>query len=321
MSSIKVVSVRGEVVETEEEVFCAVYEGALRAFGDVEKEQHFRSAAKPLQALMLVQSGAAQRFGLESRHIAVAAASHTGTRLHAETVLDMLKRGGLDESFLDCGTHRPLDSGAQRELLKRSAEPTPLQHNCSGKHAAMLLVSKHLGYPLNNYRKPEHRLQVELRNLMALFCEMRPEEIKTASDGCGVLEFSAPLKKIALAYRNLVHPPKGWQKAAECVLESIKESPVHFCGETTLSTEVARITRGRVVVKGGAEGTYCGVERDKGFSFALKVRNGTHYLVERRQTPITSSCVAAVSIMRNFGFLSETEVKHLEEFLTPSIFN
>jgi len=321
VKAIKVISVRGDVIETEEMVFCAVFDGRWHSFGDVKRYQHFRSAAKPLQALMLVKSGAADVFKLESRHISIAAASHSGTSLHAETVLDMLKRAGLDETYLDCGTHQPPDAEASFELLRKSEKPSPLRHNCSGKHAAMLLTSKHLGYPLKNYRKPDHPLQKELHRITAVFCGVKQEEVKTASDGCGVVDFAVPLKSMVTAYRKLIHPPREWHIAAERVLNAISEAPVHFAGETTMPTEVVRLTKGRVIVKGGAEGLFCGIEREKGFAFALKVVSGEHKIPQKRRTPVTSACVAAVSIMRNFRFISEKEASQLQEFLKPVLHN
>ena len=131
----------------------------LFAFGDVERPVFPRSAVKAMQAMPLVESGAADAFGLGDDELAVACASHSGESAHVEAVRSLLAKAGLDESYLACGAHWPISEEASRELIRAGRRPQAIHNNCSGKHAGMLAACVHLGFDARGYARPDHPLQ------------------------------------------------------------------------------------------------------------------------------------------------------------------
>src|SRR5438270_2621868 len=149
---------RGPVVESRHRGHVAAANGEgqiLASLGEPETVTYLRSSAKPFQAVPLVTSGAADRFGFDERELAIACGSHSGQDVHAETVAAMLRKIGLDESFLKCRVHEPFDRATAHRLRERGERPGILRNNCSGKHAGMLALALHLGAPPKNYDDPD----------------------------------------------------------------------------------------------------------------------------------------------------------------------
>src|SRR5918911_4219839 len=139
---------RGEIVESRHRGHIVAVDGAgnlIAQLGVPETLTYLRSSAKPFQAIPLVESGAADRFGFTEKEIALACGSHYGEAIHTETVASMLSKIGLDASALQCGAHEPLNPEAARVLRERGEPPTALHNNCSGKHSGMLALAVHLG--------------------------------------------------------------------------------------------------------------------------------------------------------------------------------
>jgi L-asparaginase II len=150
---------RGSFVESVHRGHLAALDGAGRLVarvGSPEAVTFMRSAAKPFQALPLVAEGAADRFRLDARELAVACGSHDGERVHTEAVLSVLAKIGLGVEDLKCGPQEPYGKEAAERLRARGERPTALHNNCSGKHAGMLALARHLGAPTENYFEPEH---------------------------------------------------------------------------------------------------------------------------------------------------------------------
>src|SRR5215467_4525616 len=161
---------RGSLVESRHRGFIAVVDatGALVAsLGDVGTPAWFRSAAKPFQTIPIITSGAAARYGLTRRELAVITGSHSGESVHLETVLSILNKIALDESALKCGAHMPFDDASAKRLRAENRGPRALHNNCSGKHAGMLAFAKHIGEPLENYLDPGHPIQRRIRSALA----------------------------------------------------------------------------------------------------------------------------------------------------------
>ena len=153
---------RGTLVESRHAGAIAVADadgGLLFAFGDVERPVFPRSAVKAMQAMPLVESGAADAFGLGDDELAVACASHSGELAHVEAVRSLLAKAGLDESYLACGAHWPISEEASRELIRAGRRPQAIHNNCSGKHAGMLAACIHLDFDPRGYARPDHPLQ------------------------------------------------------------------------------------------------------------------------------------------------------------------
>lgn len=248
---ISVVVERGGVVESRHAVHAvAVREGkVVAAAGDPDVVVFMRSAAKPLQALPL----AAEELDVPAKELAIACASHEATAEQLDAVRALLARSGANEEDLECGAER----GSR------------LAHNCSGKHAAMLLRAKRRGWPLPGYRLPDHPLQRELAAIVADATGLAPGDIATATDGCGVVTFAVPLRATARAFARLV---VGELPGSARVVEAMTASPELVGGPAAADTALMRAAPG-VVAKRGAEGLLCAGLPD-GTGVAVKVEDG-----------------------------------------------
>ena len=138
----------------------------VAGIGDTARPVFPRSAIKPLQAFPFLETGAVDRFGFGAPEIAIACASHTGTSRHTQLVAAMLQRAGLSADALGCGTHEPTHAATQRAMIRSGAHPSPLHHNCSGKHAAMLATAVHKAEPTEGYWRPDHPVQQRIRRAL-----------------------------------------------------------------------------------------------------------------------------------------------------------
>ncbi len=245
--------------------------------GNPHRETYWRSSAKPFQALPLVTSGAAGQFQLDAADLAMAAASHSGEPRHQARVERLLKRAGLTAADLQCGVHWPKHEPTAAAMRRAGLAPTPLHHNCSGKHAGMLLTAAALGAPPEGYLDAGHPVQQAVRAAVALFTGVSAGQMATAVDGCGVPTFYLPLSRMAWAYARLYDGrglPDAEAAAGLLVAEAMREHPGLVSGEGRLECRIADATERRVMSKAGAEGVYCAVLPERGWGVALKMDDG-----------------------------------------------
>src|SRR5215207_8894264 len=172
-----------------------------------------RSYAKPFQALPLLISGAAEKFGFTDREVALACGSHNGEPIHTELAASMLRKIGLGPEALRCGAHEPYGAEAALELHSRGEQPNVLHNNCSGKHVGMLAVAIHLGAATENYDSPENPVQKAIADTMANFSGVAVTDMVVGVDGCAAPLFGITVKAMAVAYARLVSPPANFEKA------------------------------------------------------------------------------------------------------------
>src|SRR5918993_1613727 len=156
---------RGSLTESRHRGHIVVVEpdGNIVAYlGSPQTVTFLRSSAKPFQALPLLTSGAADRFGFTDEEVALACASHNGEPMHTELGASMLKKIGLGPEALKCGVHEPYSLEVAGKLRLQGLPPNVLQNNCSGKHVGMLAVAKHLGAPIENYNQAENPVQLAI---------------------------------------------------------------------------------------------------------------------------------------------------------------
>ncbi len=256
----------------------------VASLGAPETVTFLRSSAKPHQAIPLIASGAADRFGFTEAEIALACASHSGEPIHTEVAQSMLKKIGLPASALKCGIHEPFSPEVARQLREQGEEPNVLQNNCSGKHAGMLALAKFLGAPTETYDRPENPVQLAIADTIAQFSSIPREDIAIGIDGCGVPVFGITVKAMALIYARLVATPPDYdeptRKACERIVAAMASHPELIGGtKDRLDTEMMRATQGSLISKVGAEGVYTvGVlpceAWPKGLGLALKIEDG-----------------------------------------------
>src|SRR2546430_13248087 len=186
---MRVEQVRGGVVEAVHEVHVAVVDstGSLVArTGDPELVTFWRSAAKPFQALPLVEDGAAARFGLTSEELALACASHSSEPDQVARVRELLGKIGCSERDLLCGPHPPLSDRVAQDYQTRGLRLTAVYSNCSGKNAGMLALGRHHGWPTAIYTRPEHPAQQRCLAEGSRWTEGGDGDIRNAVGGAGI---------------------------------------------------------------------------------------------------------------------------------------
>ena len=274
-------SCRGPVIE-------AVHYGQIAAawpsgepaasLGDAAAPVTLRSSAKPLQALAVVTSGAADRFRFEPRHLALACASHQGSALHLGAVREMLARMELDESYLECGAHWPDDREERDRLIRAGEEPTAVHNNCSGKHAGMLATALALGASPRGYLDPDYPVQVLIRRHLALMSGVPEADLFPLLDGCGAPTYALPLRSIACAFARLAQPeglPAEVATAAGRATAAMLAHPALVQGRRSFNTALLQEASGAVIAKGGAEGLFALALTGPGLGIAVKVSDGS----------------------------------------------
>lgn len=263
---------RGDMVESLHRGALAMVDadGSVRfVLGDVASPVYTRSSLKPLQALPLVESGAAEAFGLSDEEVALACASHSGEAMHTERVAAWLARIGLREADLACGPHRSRHEPTSDAMIATHENPSRLHNNCSGKHAGFLTLAKHLGAPVENYTALSHPVQqAVLTSLTRLSGVANPA---SGIDGCAAPNFALPLTAFAHALAQLAAKttPGG-----ERIVRAMTTHPELVAGTGRFCTEVMKAANGRAAVKVGAEGVYAAMLPELGLGIAIKIDDG-----------------------------------------------
>ena len=250
----RVVFTRGGVDESIHAVHLVVVgadETAFASCGDPELVTFPRSSSKPVQAVPLALAAPE----LSSDELAIACASHSGTPEHLTVVMRLLERSGSTVDDLRCGTHPPFDAAVAADLIRRGEAPTPLHHNCSGKHAGMLLSCALNGWPKEGYTEHGHPLQLRIRELHAELGGVNPEQVEVGTDGCSVPAFAMPLSATARIFMGLARPTGEYSEALERIFAAMTAHPVLVAGPGRLDTTLMPLVPG-LVTKMGAEAFY-----------------------------------------------------------------
>jgi L-asparaginase II len=249
----------------------------LLALGDVETPVFPRSAVKAMQAMPLVESGAADAFGLDDAELAIACASHSGDAAHLAAVRGLLAKAGLKEAQLACGVHWPMSERASEELTRAGKSPSAIHNNCSGKHAGMLATAVYRGIDPTGYERPEHAVQEDIRRVLSEICGVPLDRHDMGIDGCSVPTFALPLAALAMGFARLGSGTglTGARKdAAERLVSACLASPLLVAGEGRFDTVVMRGLGSKVFSKGGAEGVHCASLPALGLGIAVKIDDG-----------------------------------------------
>ena len=241
--------------------------------GDPAQVAFYRSAAKPFQALPLVEDGVVERFGFTREELALCCASHNAEPEHLALAQSMLARTGLDERALACGPHPSLRPERARELWARGVRLRAVHNNCSGKHAGMLALAVARGWPPEGYLERGHPVQLRMLAEIARWTGVAASELVTGTDGCGVVTFALSLAEMAASFARFTAAADAGDPAAR-IVAAMTGHPFAVAGTGRTCTAVMQRLGGRVFVKTGAEGVYCGGVRGRGLGFALKVEDG-----------------------------------------------
>jgi len=294
----------------------------IAGLGLPETVTYVRSSGKPFQAIPVIVSGAADRFGFTEREIAIACGSHSGEAIHVDTVRSMLAKIGLDESALKCGVHEPFSAEVARELALKQKPPNVLQNNCSGKHAAMLALAVHVGAPTGSYDDWGSPVQQAIAKTVAEFSDIPVDQMAIGVDGCGVPVFGVPVRDMALMYARLVSPSRSFDDATRTACRRIIKAMINFPemvggAKDRLDTELIKAGQGRLISKIGAEGVYTvgvlpSAEWPNGLGVALKIEDGDDH---RARPP------AVIEALRQLNVLAKSELIALASYAPTIIRN
>ncbi len=279
MNPILVEVTRGGIVESRHRGAIAVCDAAgkvVAAWGDTASAVYPRSAFKSLQALPLVETGAAEAFGLTDEHIALACASHSAEPMHVERVEAWLASIDCRESDLACGPHLPFHEPTAHAMLRAGERPCKVHNNCSGKHTGFLSVARHLKIATEGYERPDHPVQVLVREAIANLCGFEANAMTVGIDGCAAPNYAIPLTHLAQGMARLGDTAKldaTRAQAAKRIVTAWKAHPLLVSGTGRACADFIEGAR-RAVVKTGAEAVFMAVLPDQGLGVALKIDDG-----------------------------------------------
>jgi len=318
MSIAKLVDVcRGGRVESSHYGHIAVvnsYGELLYSLGDPNRLTYARSSAKPLQTIPVFETGAADSYELSGADISLCCASHSGEAQHTDRVLAILKRAGIEDSCLKCGTHIPHAHDTYKNLIASGKELTSLYSNCSGKHTGMLVTAKHMGESLEDYYQPSHPVQQRILKVISEVADYPIERIELGTDGCGVPVHALPLERWAYAFARLTRPDSLGEKRAKIVnriTTAMMEFPEMVGGTGRFCTDFMKVANPRLFGKAGAEAVYLIGDKETGVGIAIKIEDGNG----RATYP------AAVETLRQLGFLDEDQLNNLKQHYHPVLKN
>ncbi len=289
--------------------------GVIEQSGPIDHPFFTRSSIKCLQVLPLLETGAAERFGLNQEEVAVSVSSHNAEPCHVETARGILNRLGLGEDDLGCGPQPPGDPAARAALLERGADPGRLHNNCSGKHAGFLALTRHLDADVGDYLAFESPSQVLIRQAVADMTGVAPAALGRGIDGCSAPTFRMPLTALAMAFARFTTPaglaPER-RAACECVLAAVRANPVLLAGRSKrLDTALVQASGGRLFPKIGAEAIYAVGVPGKDCALAVKIDDGG----------LRGVHAVVVELLRRFGLLEDSAARGLELYRQRTLRN
>lgn len=308
---------RGNITESIHRVHLAVVNtkgSLLHGAGDPQLLTFARSTAKLIQALPVIESGAADHFGLGDAEIALCCASHNGEAEHVSVAHSILGKLGFHHEHLQCGAHEPYHAPTAQAMRERGEAPTTLHNNCSGKHSGMLALCAHLGASPDTYMSLQHPVQQLMLDAVCAMSDIPKAQMELGVDGCGVPVFGMPINHLALAFAKLGSPealPEVRANACQRIITAVRKYPQYLAGSDRFDTQLIEVTQGRIIGKMGAEGIFALTVPEKGLGLVLKIEDGN----QRALYP------AVVEALKQLDLLSAAEVSQLAAFHTPTVHN
>ena len=277
--------------------------------GDVHQMIFYRSSAKPFQAIPVVASGAADRFGLTDRELALCCASHSGQPHHQAEVRGLLAKIGLGPEALQCGSIVPYNEAEGARVRAGLQGKSALMCDCSGKHSGMLAVCVHEGLPIETYMDINHPLQQRILRIMAQVLRVAVADIAPGIDGCSLPTFGASVAACAKSWAALAAPdavPAGFGREHAAALKRLRKAmvsaPENVAGDGELVTDMMQLAGPRLYAKSGAEGLICFALPEQQLGVAIRVLDGsfrTHPVVVaavlRQLQALDEATIAAIT--------------------------
>ncbi|MBT5296924.1 MAG: asparaginase [Rhodospirillaceae bacterium] len=308
---------RGDMVESRHRCHAAIVDSTgkvLDSWGDVDQYIYPRSSIKPLQALPLIETGAADALGVSDPEIALACASHMSEPHHVDTVRAWLDRIGLGPGNLECGGHLPRHEDAAADVIRAGIAPDAAFNNCSGKHSGFLTTAVHLGEATQGYIDDDHPVQARLAAILSDLGGVDLSGSARGHDGCGIPVIGMPLVAMARALARMADPeglggPRA--RAAETIFRCMTTHPEYVRGTGGFDTAAMRAGSGRFATKTGAEGIHAAIVPELNIGIALKIEDGGG----------RASDVAVGALLGRLGVIDDVGRAALRDFLEVPISN
>ena len=279
--------IRGSNIESIHKIHAVVSDKkgrVLMCAGNPEYKSFIRSALKPFQTIPFISSGAASKINNASKSIALACGSHSGSKVHTREAFKILWEYDIDIENLKC------------PKLKTS----PLEHNCSGKHAAFLATCKKLNWPLDTYLKGDHPLQIEIFRVISELLEIPISEINAERDDCGAPTLYLKLIEMSKLYSLL---SSSHTAELEQISRAMTNNPIMISDNNKFDTEIIKASHGQVIGKGGAEGIQCLCKTNEGIGVALKVEDGSK----------RAKHAVSLHLLKQLEWISDFRIQDIEE--------
>lgn len=308
---------RGRLVESRHRVHAVITAAdgrVLESWGDHNRLVFPRSAVKPIQALPLIETGAADHFELSEAEIALACGSHSGAPFQIVQLEDWLSRLGIEESAFECGPQRPMGEDAADTLVRRGESPRPIHNNCSGEHAGFLATALHLGERLRGYSHPDHPVQSRVSQVLHELTGCEPMAQAVATDGCGIATIAFPIHRLATAAARLGASNRLGEtrhRAVDRVRRSMAAAPEMIAGPGRFDTLAMQQLGTKAITKSGAEGVFLAGSTGLGLGLFLKVEDGAQRARD----------AAAANLLKIAGFIDAGQQEALAYFLARPLHN
>ncbi|WP_331373666.1 asparaginase [Sinorhizobium chiapasense] len=323
---------RGNLVESRHRGTVIAVDGdgnTVFSLGDTDAAIFPRSACKAMQALPLVESGAADAYGFGAKALALACASHSGEPEHVALAAEMLAAAGRNVDALECGAHWSIDQKTLIAQARSIETPSALHNNCSGKHAGFVCACCHSGTEVRGYVGYDHPIQREIRGVMESLTGAILAQDKCGVDGCSIPTYAVPLKGLAHGFAKMATGAglaAERARASRRLIEACMAEPFYVAGTKRACTRMMKTAPGRIFAKTGAEGVFCAAIPEKGIGIALKCEDGTTRAAEAMVTATlaqffaddpevhTALMAQANHSMRNWNGIHVGDVRVTEAF-------
>jgi L-asparaginase II len=312
---------RGDGVESRHRGAIAIVDGAgkiVEKWGDIEAPVLPRSAIKSMQALALIETGTADHFDVSDQELALACSSHSSGPEHMAVVEGWLKRLGLSDMDLECGSTGSNEKVVHEELIRSNTKLTRAHNNCSGKHTGFLATTLHMGEPTKGYISADHPVQRRILGTLEEMADMDLTNAPRGCDGCGIPVIALPLDAMARGFAKMATPdtlPTVRAAAVRRITAAIGAQPLMVAGHRRFDTIVIEATQngpnGPALVKTGAEGVYGAFLPGLGLGVALKIDDGA----------TRASEVAMAAVLGHLGIFDEAISAVLKSQIEPVVTN
>lgn len=292
---------------------------AVETWGDADRSLFPRSAIKALQAIPLIESGAADAYAFEPKHLALACSSHNGEPFHTDAVHEMLTAAGIEDTCLECGAQLPYHPRDTQRLVKDGIPVTAVHNNCSGKHSGFLALAKHQGISTENYVKHGHPVQSQIAGVLETVTGAKHGSDNYGIDGCSIPTYEIPLQNLATAYAKLgagEGSGKERTKAMTRLRDACMAHSEMVAGTGRFDTMLMSALDNRVFTKTGAEGVFTLAVPELGLGAALKCRDGT-----TRAAEVACAFVIESLLKANDSKLSDSQTTALKRLVNPDLLN